>query len=146
RSKPGCEACPMNDLCAGLRTGAPARFPVKTRKATRRFERWWLLLLVQGDAVWLQRRPERGIWAGLYAPPVFETETALHEAVGDGAAALQAWEPVSHSLTHRELQLLPRQLCAEARCSPEMPGQWVGLPAAMALGLPAPVRTLLHAL
>lgn len=146
RSKPDCDACPMNDLCAGLRTGAPARFPVKTRKTTRRFERWWLLLMVQGNAIWLQRRPERGIWAGLYAPPVFETEAGLNEAVADDAAALQAWEPVSHSLTHRELQLLPRQLITEARCTPAIPGQWVALPAALALGLPAPVRTLLQSL
>ncbi len=146
RSKPRCDACPMNDLCGGLRSGAPTQFPVKTRKATRRFERWWLLLMVRGDAIWLQRRPERGIWAGLYAPPVFETEAALHEAVGENAAALQAWEPVSHSLTHRELQLLPHQISAGHRSTPEIPGQWVALPAALALGLPAPARTLLQAL
>jgi A/G-specific adenine glycosylase len=146
RSKPRCDVCPMNHLCEGLRTGAPERFPVKARKAVRRFERWWLLLMVQGDAVWLQRRPERGIWAGLYAPPVFDTQAALHEAVGDGAAALQAWEPVAHSLTHRELQLLPHRLATEPSHTPEMPGQWVALPAALALGLPAPVRTLLQSL
>ncbi len=146
RSKPRCDACPMDTLCEAVRTGAPTRFPVKSRKAVRRFERWWLLLMVQGDKVWLQRRPERGIWAGLYAPPVFDTEAAMHEAVGAATPALQAWAPVSHSLTHRELQLLPHHLSVESRGGPEMPGQWVALPAALALGLPAPVRTLLQSL
>ncbi len=150
RSKPRCEACPMSTLCKAVGTGAPERFPVKTRKAARRFERWWLLLALQGGSVWLQRRPERGIWAGLYAPPVFGTEAALHEAVGNGLSALQPWEPVSHSLTHRELQLLPHQfdvaLDTAAPGDGALPGQWVALPAALGLGLPAPVRTLLQSL
>lgn len=146
RSKPRCESCPMNNLCEGLRTGAPERFPVKTRKVARRFERWWLLLMVQGDSIWLQRRPERGIWAGLYAPPVFATETEMRHAAGDAAQALQAWEPVSHSLTHRELQLLPQLLSAVSGGDVHVPGQWVALSAALKLGLPAPVRTLLRTL
>jgi A/G-specific adenine glycosylase len=144
RSKPRCTACPMADLCAARCGGEPQRYPVKTRKLVRRFERWWLLLLTQGDAVWLQRRPERGIWAGLYAPPVFDSELALRSAVGALADALQAWPAVSHSLTHRELQLLPHRLVAAPDAG--LPGQWVALADALNLGLPAPVRTMLQAL
>lgn len=144
RSKPRCSDCPMADLCAAHRDGDPARFPAKRRKVSRRFERWWLLLLMRDDAVWLQRRPEQGIWAGLYAPPVFDSEAAMREAVGDQGDRLQAQEPLSHSLTHRELQLLPHRLTGVSHVL--LPGQWVPLAQAMSLGLPAPVRQLLQAL
>ncbi|MBL0918003.1 MAG: A/G-specific adenine glycosylase [Hydrogenophaga sp.] len=144
RSKPRCMDCPMTDVCEARQGGDPARFPVKRRKIARRFERWWLLLLTRDDAVWLQRRPEQGIWAGLYAPPVFDSEAAMCEAVGDRVDGLRALEPLSHSLTHRELQLLPHRLtCVPA---PGLSGQWVPLAQALGLGLPAPVRLLLQAL
>jgi len=146
RSKPACVVCPMVDLCAARMSGDPARFPVKTRKLVRRFERWWLLLAVRADAVWLQRRPERGIWAGLYAPPVFASEDALHAALGDRVARLEPGSPVSHSLTHRELELLPQRLPLPADAAPGVPGQWVPWTEALGLGLPAPVRGLLQVL
>jgi A/G-specific adenine glycosylase len=145
RSKPRCPDCPVGDLCAARSAGDPARFPVKSRKLVRRFERWWVLLLTRGGSVWLQRRPERGIWAGLYAPPVFDTEVALRTAVGEGMDRFVAWEPVSHSLTHRELQLLPLQRAADD-ADTGLPGQWLPLDEALGLGLPTPVRALLQTL
>lgn len=146
RSKPACTICPMVDLCAARRGGDPARFPVKTRKAVRRFERWWLLLAVRAEGVWLERRPERGIWAGLYAPPVFASEAELQAAVGGAVSRLEPGAPVSHSLTHRELELLPHRLPLPAGDPVAGSGQWVPWSQALALGLPTPVRGLLQAL
>jgi len=146
RSKPACAICPMVDLCAARQGGDPARFPVKSRKLVRRFERWWLLLAVRADGVWLERRPERGIWAGLYAPPVFATEAELQAAVGAAASALEPGTPVSHSLTHRELELLPWRLPLPVGVPTGGSGQWVPWAQALSLGLPTPVRSLLQAL
>lgn len=145
RTKPRCPDCPVGDLCAARGLGDPTRFPVKSRKTARRFERWWVLLITRGGSVWLQRRPERGIWAGLYAPPVFDSELALRDALGARSIGLQAWEPLSHSLTHRELQLLPVQRATDD-VDIGLTGQWVALDEALGLGLPAPVRALLQAL
>lgn len=144
RTRPRCPVCPMQGICAGAASGEPTRYPVKSKRLQRRFERWWLLLLTQGDRVWLQRRPDRGIWAGLYAPPVFDSEDALRAALpGDGnPRSLHALEPMAHSLTHRELQLLPYQI--ELAAVPDgMAGQWTRRADLAAVGLPAPVRSLL---
>jgi A/G-specific adenine glycosylase len=150
RSRPACGQCPMQGICRGHQTGDPQRFPVKTRTLKRRHESWWLLLvrLSEGpERVWLQRRPARGIWAGLYCPPVFESEQAacagLPSAWLDLLVALDA---VSHSLTHRELRLHP--LLLELRSEPlpgELPpGQWVDAMRLGQHGLPAPVKLLLQ--
>jgi len=154
RAKPLCGRCPVQMVCRAHGTDQISRFPVKTRRVARRFENWWLLL-VRGtgadgqQAFWLERRPAPGIWAGLYCPPVFADEPALQASLSSGfARRLQPLEPVSHSLTHRELRLHPLLLdLREGQGSDGLPeGQWVPAGALIDHGLPTPVRQLLSAL
>jgi len=42
---PSCDQCPVQDLCVARQEGAPERYPVKTRRLTRRAQPWWLLVL-----------------------------------------------------------------------------------------------------
>ncbi len=151
RSRPGCEACPMQDICRAAQTDSVARYPVKTRTLKRRHESWWLLVLRAdgGDEahIWLQRRPTRGIWAGLHCTPVLASEAEALDALPPGVSpeAVVALEPVAHSLTHRELRLHPLlvDLPTEAVSGD---GQWVARSGLAAVGLPAPVRVLLASL
>ncbi|MDO8274799.1 MAG: A/G-specific adenine glycosylase [Serpentinimonas sp.] len=112
RSKPRCPECPVAALCQGLAQQRLAELPHKSRRSPRRHEDWWLLLLRRADgAIWLQQRPPRGIWAGLYAPPVLHSEQAAVQPPS-GACAGQApirHPVINHSLTHRELRLHPVQ-------------------------------------
>jgi len=153
RSRPLCERCPVSALCRARAAGTTDQFPLKTRKLQRRHETWWLLLArcvrPTGQVDWwLQRRPSPGIWAGLYCTPVFESEAALMHAL-DAAQRDQArlLEPVSHSLTHRELRLQPMLLDLVGQQADVISGegQWVSESDLQALGMPAPVRTLLMA-
>jgi A/G-specific adenine glycosylase len=151
RSRPACASCPVQSLCRAHGTGEVQRFPVKTRRLLRKFERWWLLVLrtqgpLGGERFWLERRPEPGIWAGLYCPPVFSEEDALLDAVAaPWREGLQALEPVAHSLTHRELHLHPMLLDVKPESAgPDAgKGQWVAADALADHGLPTPVRQLL---
>lgn len=145
--KPACLLCPLQAPCKALAEGEPERYPVRTRKLKRRAESWWLLWLVgpQGQ-VWLQRRPQKGIWAGLECLPVFDSEAAL--PASSGGLSVQALPAFLHVLTHRDLYLHPVQWrCAQAD-EPPVPGlegRWVAAGDWPALGLPAPVRRLLEA-
>lgn len=152
RSRPVCGQCPVQGICRGHQTGEPQRFPVKTRTLKRRHESWWLLLVKLSDGperFWLQRRPDNGIWAGLYCPHVFESEQAARSVLPPGwVDGLIAMDAVSHSLTHRELRLHPLllQLASEPRPGELPAGQWVDAEQLSELGLPAPVKPLLQAL
>jgi A/G-specific adenine glycosylase len=152
RARPLCARCPVQSVCHAHGADQVQRYPVKTRRLQRRFESWWLLLVraSTGDGphrFWLERRPESGIWAGLYCPPVFADEPALLAALPARARSrVQALEPVTHSLTHRELRLHPLLLTVEAGMNGLPPGQWVSASALTEHGLPAPVRQLLLAL
>ena len=152
RSRPRCLHCPVNDICAANRTGTQNRFPVKSGKILRRHESWWLLLLrcrhPSGEwQWWLERRPARGIWAGLYCPPVYRSEEELASTLPDPSfqQAIVASDTLSHALTHRELRLHPMVLDLAEPLEgwpPAAEGRWAQASTLGELGLPAPVRQL----
>lgn len=153
RTRPACEACPVSALCKAHGISAQARYPVKSRRLVRRHESWWLLVQrsrsPQGVAIWLERRPPSGIWAGLYSVPVFADEAAALAALGGVGTSIQALPAMSHALTHRELRLHPLLVDrAPVALAPQGGGTglWVTVDALSGYGLPAPVRTLLEQL
>lgn len=141
---PQCDRCPLADLCVARRQGDPQRYPVRKRQIKRRVEAWWLLLYLDGGRrCWLAPRPPRGIWAGLYCPPV-QMQPVGSDVLGSNAD-VKALAVVTHALTHRELQLHPVVIRgAEPSSSPQ--GAWFGHDEWQRLGLPAPIRRLLDAL
>ena len=143
---PSCLLCPLQPDCVAAREGRPGAYPVKTRKLKRSAESLWLLRAhdAQG-AVWLQKRPSPGVWAGLYCLPVFTSREAL-EAVLPARArrALRDAEPFVHVLTHKDLHLHPVEARLGVAQAPSGEGGWFAAGDWPALGLPAPVRRLLE--
>lgn len=148
--EPRCEQCPLHDGCVASNAGTTDRYPVKTRKLTRRSESWYLVIVfnTQGQ-VWLQRRPDKGIWAGMHCVPVFadrDSQDIFIASFGCNTAAIQKrMPPFLHVLTHRDLYLHPvliNDLTVPRLCSE---GDWFGPEQWHAVGLPAPIRRLLDA-
>ncbi|WP_353141459.1 A/G-specific adenine glycosylase [Limnohabitans sp.] len=146
--KPQCAQCPVADTCVAKAEGQPEAYPVKTRKLKRTSEQLWLLQAVtrQGH-VWLMKRPQTGVWAGLYCLPVFESFDALlatlpvkyHTQLQDGGV-------FKHVLTHKDLHLHPVELTlpSTVKLAAAMgEGQWMAEADWPSLGLPAPIRKLL---
>lgn len=155
RTRPRCLHCPVTDICQANQSGTQDRFPVKTGKTLRRHESWWLLMMRRSHSSgepqwWLERRPARGIWAGLYCPPVYPSEPALASALpGLLQPSVKACDPLAHALTHRELRLHPMLLDLDEH--PLLPtlqeeGRWARTSELAALGLPTPIRHLLGTL
>ena len=143
---PQCLLCPVNSVCAARRHGTPQDYPVKTRKLKRTAQSLWLLRAHSAEgAVWLERRPARGIWAGLYCLPVFESRSDLAAALPENQrAGLTDDASFLHVLTHKDLHLHP--VGAELRTSDlrgQGAGEWFDAAQWPALGLPAPIRRLL---
>ncbi|MGY8903079.1 MAG: A/G-specific adenine glycosylase [Burkholderiales bacterium] len=154
RKNPQCTLCPASGLCQAQRSGTWHDFPVKTRKLKRTAQVMWLLLArsAAGD-VWLHKRPSaangQGIWAGLYAPPVFASRTELAATLPRRLQTrLQDGSALVHALTHKDLHLHPVWLnlpmpSVLAEAGQVQDGQWLAAAQWPALGLPAPVRQLL---
>ena len=142
---PSCLLCPVQPQCAASAQGQPEAFPVKTRKLKRGAESLWLLhARDEAGAVWLQKRPTPGVWAGLYCLPVFASRDALDAALPPPArGSVCEVEPFVHVLTHKDLHLHPVQARVPAGWSGSE-GAWFGVGEWPALGLPAPVRRFLE--
>ena len=145
-----CEACPLVAQCVAKAMGKQADWPVQTKKLKRSAEAWalWLAQLPDGR-IWLSRRPGTGIWAGLHAFPM----TSADAAVAVDGASPEAAPSFKHVLTHKDLYLTPIHLRFASQAKAERwsaaqadTGQWLTLEAALAMGVPKPVRQLLEGL
>ena len=121
---------------------------------SRRSNAW--LWLQWGERLWLLQRPGSGVWAGLWSLPEFDTPEALDAASADWPGTPQGLPMFTHVLTHLDWTLQPVRwtlpVDAEAAdvaaitatlADGEQRGDWVTLPEALAMGLPAPLRKLL---
>ncbi|WP_296870866.1 A/G-specific adenine glycosylase [Tibeticola sp.] len=144
---PDCARCPLQADCVARREGRPEAYPVRTRRLQRGAQALWLLWLEDAEgAVWLERRPVPGVWAGLHCFAMFDDEAALHGALAQigGVRGVQALEPRVHALTHKDLRLHPFRVQVEARRPAlPLPGGWVAADLIQTIGTPAPIRDLL---
>jgi A/G-specific adenine glycosylase len=159
---PACERCPVVRNCNAHAADAATDYPVKTKRLKRTSERWYLLCLDRGDAVWLQQRGNAGIWGGLQAPLVFVAldDMALWLSANHVAAASHRWSvddlgalaqpTIKHQLTHKELFLTPVVLSvnspqvnqdrAESGLDKPFEGAWVLKSQLASAALPAPIK------
>ena len=152
--RPDCERCPIATVCVANYQGSTGVLPVKTRKLKRHSQSLWLLWAQTRDgAVWLQRRPASGVWAGLHCLPGFDSREALLAALGQVSGAddpgdLEDLPAVRHVLTHKDLHLHPVRVVLAGDAAPggaqPLPGAWQSARQWPGLGLPAPVRRLLQ--
>jgi A/G-specific adenine glycosylase len=165
RRRPACALCPLQGVCLARAAGREQDLPSPKRRAgarTRRQRRAWMLVAVdRAGAVFLERRPERGIWGGLWCLPEFETETAARSFAANHFRGARIQPPggggplpiVRHAFTHFDLDIHP----VLAECDGELhagvmePGQalWYNprdLANAARVGLPAPVKAMLETL
>ena len=67
--RPDCESCPCRSFCLGYRKGTADTLPVKSPKKAKRQEDLTVFLLRCGNCYALEKRPDRGLLAGLWQFP-----------------------------------------------------------------------------
>jgi A/G-specific adenine glycosylase len=149
--RPVCSDCPLNPGCVALAEDRVQAYPVKTRRALRGQRTNALLWLVHGDRWWLVRRPEQGVWAGLWSLPEFDSPAALSAVVAGWPGRGQTLPAIDHALTHFDWHLQPLRWTVSTRLGaarlqslvePWPTGRWVDEAQALQMGLPAPLRKL----
>ncbi|HEX9412562.1 MAG TPA: A/G-specific adenine glycosylase [Ktedonobacterales bacterium] len=153
RRRPLCVACPLESHCAARRTRRQHEIPAPRTRMARRTRAVVMLLAQRGDgSVLLERRPERGVWGGLWCPPQFPSVEAaqLYAATRLLSAVIEprSLAIVRHAFTHFELEITPLMARCEARAGvmDEPPTLWYNPAQPERLGLPAPVTALIQSI
>ena len=156
---PKCAACPVANDCQAFALELTASLPVKRPKKVRptRFASWLLVRGTQvGDEaftedkqsrVLLKRRPELGIWGGLYClPEANEAADFFNLCLPLENLVLHAQMPeIKHVFTHFTLIATPISAHAHSTEGLSEPGfVWVNQQTMHQFGLPSPVRRLLE--
>jgi A/G-specific adenine glycosylase len=135
-----------------LRDNLIAVLPERKRaRAVPRRALQWLVLYDARGRVLLERRPERGIWGGLWSLPECahdaDVRALAKTAFGMRVGVPRALPPVRHRFTHFELTATPHVLRVVAKPArlPENT-RWTAACDVAELGLPKPVRALLEQL
>lgn len=136
RTKPACDRCPVAQRCVARREGRVAELPAsRVRKPLPVKRAEWFIYVYQGEVL-LERRPDAGLWGGLWTFP---------EARLVAGARGRKLPPLEHGFTHFRLRVQP-WLCP-VRSSPPSAGRvWLEVSDAAGAAVPAPVRKLLRAL
>ncbi len=137
---PACGICPLRDGCAAFATANPAAFPVKAAKKAkpqRIGHVWWI---IRGDAVWLERRPGKGLLGGMRGLPTSDWVATSGPTDKPTPPAQAPWQtltaPVAHVFTHFALSLTVHVGTADRDCSGLTDGEWWPLAAIGDAGLP----------
>jgi A/G-specific adenine glycosylase len=151
RTKPRCVDCPMQTQCLSYQQQQVAQLPSpKPRKALPEKQVTMLMILDAGEIL-LERRPNQGIWGGLWSlPEISPTQIAVpyvQQTLGMETETLEVLPVLWHTFTHFKLEIIPQPLMLIGR-RPSLPPNmhWLGLTDAIAAALPAPVRTLIKTL
>ncbi|MZI92693.1 A/G-specific adenine glycosylase [Vibrio sp. CAIM 722] len=154
RSNPKCLLCPVQKSCQAYKQGTPLNYPGKKPKKEKPVKQAWFAMFHHDNEIWLEQRPQTGIWGGLYCFPE-STHNNLQTMIdtrGIKDSTILRQETLitfRHTFSHYHLDITP--VLFELSAKPDMimegtKGLWYNLTQPEQIGLAAPVKQLLDSL
>lgn len=161
RSSPACQQCPLANDCQALASDKIAEFPGKKPKKALPVKAVNMFIVRNNSGhVLLEKRPDSGIWGGLYSLPEqpandadASAEPGLVAYAETGLAvnplSLEPLPSIRHSFTHYHLEitplLVPEWELETANIAVADSDRWLWYPLdhSVEVGLAAPVKKLL---
>ena len=150
RSKPDCQRCPLKPNCYAYAEGKQVELPSKKPKKTTPIKTTqWLVLRNSQDQIYLEQRPQQGIWGGLWSFPEIATDDdgqAISEAHHGKVKNYSQTEPFRHTFSHYHLDIQPTLIelsKPHRQVRSDDQGRWFALTELNTIGMPAPVEKLI---
>lgn len=142
--QPTCHVCPLQKSCKAYRASCVDAYPSPALKKKLPTKHWQFLLFYRPTteakpAIYLEKRPHKGIWGGLWCLPLHAEESLLEES-----SFFQHLPPFKHTFTHFHLMIHVAYTSFAQDCA-IMPkeGCWFHEQDLEHLGLPRPIKTVL---
>lgn len=151
RSKPKCESCPLQATCQAYSSQKTHLVPTPKPKKVIPHKETTMLIIKLGRDILLEKRPQTGIWAGLWSFPEISITAIASEIVHEKFNLIvEPEEPlpiVQHVFTHYKLAITPQPLQVISQNSAIPAGFiWLSIDEAIGAALPTPVRNILLSL
>ncbi|TSA42209.1 MAG: A/G-specific adenine glycosylase [Methylococcaceae bacterium] len=150
RSNPICISCPLKATCHAFVTDTVAQYPVaKPKKTLPTKEVFFLMLINRNRQVFLEKRPSKGLWGGLWSLPEFASLETLQSSYLVSALVVQQHVILPtqyHVFSHYRLRYVPVRIYVDMATDniTEQKGYaWWELECVETLGLAAPIKKLL---
>ena len=152
RSNAACARCPVVSDCGAYATDTVAQYPGRKPKKAKPLRKTTMLIARTEGRVYLERRPEAGIWGGLWSLPELDErsiESWCEDELRTTAAAAEPWQVLRHSFSHYDLDIQPilvRVGSPLSKVADSDGATWHRLDEPPPGGIAAPVRKLLDQL
>jgi len=151
RRKPLCGQCPLSSTCLAHLNGTAEQIPAKRAAKERPTRELHLIWITQGDHLLLEKRPNQGIWGGLWCLPVVQQAQDVKPYCADlgaMASSIMRLASFAHELTHFHLVLTPWQAICKTQSlgTSDLPTslRWVPIDELHNHGMPKPIQRLLN--
>lgn len=127
--EPKCGECPVAAFCRARKEGIAVELPVKTKAKERKIEKRTVLVFHDNDTLAIQKRPAKGLLAGLYELPNVEGWLSQKEiieysrSIGLSPIRVQKLPDAKHVFSHVEWQMKGYEIRVdelEKNCSQKM--------------------------
>jgi len=152
RSKPDCDQCPVRIDCRARLADRIADYPGRKLRTAKPLKSATMILASADGKVYLERRPEAGIWGGLWSLPELGDRSVdewCESVLGRSAVETDAWQTLRHSFSHYDLDIQPvlvRLDAAAGKIADAASSQWIAPHEEPPGGMAAPVRKLIDQL
>ncbi|PJC85982.1 A/G-specific adenine glycosylase [Vibrio sp. HA2012] len=154
RSRPKCTLCPVETLCEAKKQQRQDEFPGKKTKQEKPVKATWFVILYCDHQIWLEQRPETGVWGGLFSFPEHHCAEIIPQLdrLSVEESDIETIRPLiafRHTFSHYHLDITP--ILVKLKQTPNLvmdggTGLWYNLICPEKIGLAAPVKQLIDSL
>ena len=150
RSNPVCSACPVGDDCKARLSDAIEEFPGRKPKKAKALKQTTMVMAINENAVYLERRPPAGIWGGLWSlPEVDDVDDWCRQVLHNSPCNAELRDTLRHSFSHFDLDIQPVVVRVDAvsrKVADNPDATWYALGDNPPGGIAAPVQKLINTL
>ena len=149
RARPACERCPVAADCTALIKGSATLFPGRKPKKDKPLRSTTMVFALRDGCLYMERRPEAGIWGGLWSLPEVNGEGVeewCRDRLGSTPTSMESWATLRHSFSHYDLDIRPivvRIVAPLSKVADFADARWHRLDDDLPGGVAAPVNKLI---
>ncbi|OOY42541.1 A/G-specific adenine glycosylase [Solemya velum gill symbiont] len=152
RSSPDCSVCPLLQQCEAFQADSISDYPAKKPKKALPVKERVLLVVQNGEGnCLLHKRPQQGVWAGLWSFPEFASKDEAidwyEQFSGKREAEVGQLPRRRHTFTHYHFDMLPLHLVTQESLFQVRDSDdcgWFDTGDISTIGIASPIAALIH--